>query len=179
MPPREPLEIRFWRFVIKRGPDDCWEWSGSRDKKGYGIIWIGYKLTADRTNTRSHRISWILANGTIPAGMYVCHKCDNPPCCNPGHLFIGTQTDNMADMRAKGRSATGDRNGSRTKPENLVRGEKHPQSKLTNAQINEIRIRYKSGLANQYDLAKEYNVCQPTISAIVAGKYWNTRQESA
>lgn len=91
---------RFWSRV-KRG-DGCWEWQGGSNQYGYGLF---TRRGCDTKVTRvASRISWELAHGPIPQGMVVCHKCDNPPCVNPDHLFIGTHLDNMRDMVAKGRS---------------------------------------------------------------------------
>lgn len=77
--------------------DECWEWNGCRDKDGYGI------KMANCYNWRTHRFAWTWANGPIPKGMMVLHRCDNPPCCNPRHLFLGTNTDNMRDRSLRGR----------------------------------------------------------------------------
>ncbi len=74
----------------------CWEWLGYRDQKGYG------KVNRDGKMQGVHRISWHLFRGEIPAGMFICHHCDNPPCVNPDHLFVGTNQDNLNDMMAKG-----------------------------------------------------------------------------
>lgn len=90
---------RFWAKVDRRGPDDCWEWTAGCNRKGYG------KFSLDGATRQSHRISWELANGQIPEGLCVLHRCDNPPCCNPAHLFLGTHADNHADRSLKGRHA--------------------------------------------------------------------------
>jgi hypothetical protein len=93
---QEPIEDRFWQFVNKT--DTCWLWTGSRSR-GYGLIGAG----ASGKTKSAHRVSYELANGPIPAGMWVLHKCDNPPCVNPAHLFLGDRADNMRDAFRKGR----------------------------------------------------------------------------
>lgn len=91
---------RFWEKVMKT--DNCWLWIGARERGGYGCIQIKHN------NFRAHRLSWELHHGTVPTGMHVLHTCDNPPCVNPTHLFLGTSLDNMADKVRKGRhSSTG------------------------------------------------------------------------
>lgn len=98
----EPLEDRFWRFVAKGSHSDCWIWRGGRHPRGYGILPIA--RGGKNRNVRAHRLSWEMANRCkIPEGMVACHSCDNPPCVNPAHIWIGTQADNMRDMIAKGR----------------------------------------------------------------------------
>lgn len=91
-----PLADRFWSRVEK-GPA-CWEWVGGRNADGYG------EVRADGRMQKAHRVSWALAHGPIPPGMHVCHTCDNPPCVNPEHLFLGTNRANMRDRQAKGRT---------------------------------------------------------------------------
>lgn len=102
------LRERFWNFVDKDGPPpqhvphigNCWVWTGSLNTRGYGVIQKGGKRTIP---TQASRASWILEFGPIPPGLYVLHRCDNPPCVRPSHLFVGTQDDNIKDAMAKER----------------------------------------------------------------------------
>lgn len=110
------LSERFWSKVDKQGSTECWPWTASVVKNlGYGQFGMG------GTMMRSHRVAWELSNGPIPAGMFVLHKCDNPPCCNPQHLFLGTQTDNMQDALAKGRHGHGTIGGPRKYSDALIK----------------------------------------------------------
>ena len=100
-----PLRERFWAKVARGGSIDCWEWQGHLTPKGYGQIYTGTYIDGRRCIKGAHRVAWELQRGDIPAGMQVCHICDNPSCVNPAHLFLGTQKDNMQDMSCKGRGA--------------------------------------------------------------------------
>ena len=97
---------RFWNKIDRREPNECWPWIGGISR-GYGH-WSFWESGKCRSTT-SHRKAWELANGPIPAGLFVLHRCDNPPCCNPAHLWLGTHADNMADKVAKGRQWRGGR----------------------------------------------------------------------
>jgi hypothetical protein len=85
----------FWAKVDVSDSASCWPWTGHRDARGYG--------RTTKRSTTAHRVAWEVTHGEIPAGLFVCHRCDNPPCCNPAHLFLGTAGDNARDMAAKGR----------------------------------------------------------------------------
>lgn len=97
------LAFRFWRKVAKGKPDECWEWQGHRERGGYGTV--AFRKAKNQPYQKlAHRVAWELSNtADIPDGMFVCHTCDNPPCCNPNHLWLGTQADNNRDMIQKGR----------------------------------------------------------------------------
>ena len=142
--------IAFWQKVDRSGGDDaCWEWlAGTRG--GYGLMrWRG-------KTTSAHRVSWELAHGSIPDGLDVLHSCDNPRCVYPAHLFLGTHQDNMVDMLRKGRG-------------NKPSGEKNGNSKLTDAQVAEIRRRYAAGGITQTQLGAEFDVAHTNIGYIVRG----------
>lgn len=142
-------EERFWLKVDKSGGEDaCWRWTGAHAINGYGLLWIKDK------HVYAHRFSFILFNGGIADGMLVCHKCDNPICVNPKHLFSGTNNDNVQDKVNKGRSPKGD---------------KHRSTILPDVKVAEIRYRYKSEGAKCSTLAKEYNMSRGYIYRIVKG----------
>lgn len=101
---RVAIEDRFWSKVNRRGPDDCWLWLASLCQ-GYGQI--AGTVDGKRRPVSAHRVAWELTHGAIPEGLSVLHRCDNPPCVNPAHLFIGTQPDNLSDARRKGRLIDG------------------------------------------------------------------------
>lgn len=135
----------FWGRVRLTANDDlCWEWTGCRNKAGYGTILSDYK------HTLTHRMAWELTNGKIPEGLYALHHCDNKGCCNPKHLYLGTYADNSRDLELRG-----------------SRG----HQKLKREQIPTIRERYKNG-ATLTELAKNYGVALRTISRAVKRISW-------
>lgn len=138
------LGQRFWKYV-QRG-DGCWEWTGSRYKR-YGCI-----RSSERPHRflSAHRVSWEIANGPIPKGMVVCHRCDNGFCVRPDHLFLGTQIDNIRDMDAKGR-----------------RGNR----KLTERQVRSARHRVSLG-ETQASVARDFGVTAGAISSALRGATW-------
>lgn len=172
----------FWSKVDKSNGDDaCWLWTGSVRGYGYGQFWFNSR------NRPTHRISWELAHGEIPDGLLVCHRCDNPICVNPKHLFLGTQQDNIDDKTRKGRQAIGDRNGvythpekrpfgernaRYTHPENTAHGEAHGRHKLTELQVREIRQLYIEKGISQRQLARMFGITKTHVRRIVRGENW-------
>lgn len=147
---RSSVDDRFWSKVLK-ADDGCWVWTASRDRDGYGYVGLG------GVTRRAHRVSWSMANGNIPPGLFVCHSCDNPPCVNPAHLFLGTLADNNKDRAAKGRSA---------------KGERHGQAKLTEEKVAFIRSKYAKGGVTKKSLAEQFGVDASTIGLVINGKQW-------
>lgn len=162
----ERLRHHGWTVVAETG---CWEWSGCLRPGGYGQLAVGRRSGDNSKNSIPMKASvaayraWV---GDIPGGMDVCHRCDNPPCINPRHLFLGTRAENIADAIRKHR-----------KPN----GENHTQVKLSDAQVREIRLRYLAGGISQRALAEEYGVCQQLVSHYVRGtrRQTPTRRVSA
>ena len=150
----KPVESRFWSRVHKT--DNCWIWTAGRASFGYG------KMSVRGRSERAHRIAWELHNGAIPHGKYVLHRCDNPACVRPDHLFLGTLRDNSQDMMEKGRAKFG--GGIATQ------GERNGRARLTAAAVREIRAAYPA--TRQVDLAERYGVSQVAISHIVLRKSW-------
>jgi hypothetical protein len=164
--PRGSLAERLWSKIRKT--DTCWEWTGSIDGGGYGHLYSGVGGKGG-TLLKAHRVVWELTYGSIPDGLWVLHKCDNRACVRPDHLFLGTHADNMADMKAKGRGVTGDRNGTHTHPERC-RGEAKGSSRLTADQVREIRV--IGSAISLKKLASRYGVGQTAIWDILHGVTW-------
>lgn len=149
---------RFWPKVDVGEPDACWPWTGPiRGRSPYGAF------KADRTTHGAHRVSWEIANGPIPAGLQVLHRCDNPPCVNPAHLFVGTRADNMRDAAAKGRL-----------PLAMIEqsGEKNVNARLTADVVRAIRADRAAGM-KLVPLAEKYGVGYSTVRDVVHGRTWS------
>lgn len=157
---------RFWGYIAKKDINECWLWTGSTVGRGYGRMSFGRHRTL-----RSHRVAYLLHYGLWPGELLVCHKCDNPPCCNPHHLFLGTSDDNIKDAVKKGRMISGDQWQAKH-PNHVKRGSQNHTSKLTEAQVLEIRERVAKKEMPQYQLQKIYRICQRTMYLIVHRKSW-------
>ena len=143
------VEHRFWSHVQKT--DDCWIWTASR-VGGYGRMWL-----AENVRILAHRLSWLIHNGTIPVGKRVLHKCDNPPCVRPDHLFLGTMKDNIQDALRKKRMAFGERVGS---------------ARLADSDVVEIHRLHRDGKSG-YAIAKHFSIDRGKIYKILKRKMWS------
>jgi hypothetical protein len=161
-----PAEERFWAKVNKT--DGCWLWTGAVMSKGYGTLRMG------KTTQLAHRVSWSVHRGLIHDELCVLHHCDVPLCVNPQHLFLGTREDNNKDRNMKGRSATGDRNGSRKHPESRphLRGESCGGAKLTWPLIRQVRALYATGRYSHRRLGVLMGVAHCSIGRIIRQKTW-------
>lgn len=151
-----PMEVQFASRLGETTPTGCILWTGSVNEHGYGFLSVGTSRK-NRRNKYAHRISYELKHGPIPSDMKVLHRCDNPPCVNPDHLFLGTHSDNVADKIAKGRGAKGEQAG---------------PSKLTESQVIEIRRRYALGGISIKNLAAEFGMTFHPVWCIIRNRTW-------
>lgn len=149
---KDPVE-RFWKFVsVPEDNDGCWDWTGRKNYKGYGVMKI------NRRNVQSHRFSYELhQKQEIPLGLLACHKCDNPACVNPDHIFIGTIQENNLDRDRKSRKAVGERNG---------------KSKLTEERVRSIKILLSQKVSDS-EIARRFGLWYTTVRAIRLGITWS------
>jgi DNA-binding CsgD family transcriptional regulator len=150
---RKPIAERFKGKYTVVDETGCWQWTSATAEGRYGMLWF-----ADGKSKYAHRVSYELHIGPIPKGLVVCHRCDNGLCVNPDHLFAGTTKDNYDDMMSKGRGAR-------------QAGEWNPGSKLTLAQVDQIR-KLKGGQRSQEEIAKQFDVSRGTIRDIWKGRSW-------
>ena len=142
------LEKRFWEKVEKRGDNDCWIWKGTKQKNGYG------RIKVDGKSLLAHRLSYELNMSKIPNGLWVLHKCDNPKCVNPNHLFLGNRSDNMKDAFKKGRMIWGGQN-----------------KKFTIKEIDYIKNLKGKNVSNR-KIGDLMNVSHSTINDIINNRYY-------
>ena len=150
---------RFNRYVDKAAPGGCWLWTGAKRNHGYGAMSVGSRRDGTKRAEQAHRISYEIHKGPIPAGLHVCHACDNPSCVNPDHLWLGTPGDNARDRDAKDR---------------VQHGQRHYAAKLKAADVSEI-IRV-GRFISQAELARRFDVHPSNISMILSGKRWKRSQ---
>lgn len=148
-PSRRNTPGKFWANVQKG--DGCWEWQGCTEKDGYGVFFMWGR------QWRAHRLAYILTHGHVLPNVSVLHECDNRRCVRPDHLFLGTNTDNMADRYNKGRSAS---------------GEHHGRAILTESIVLTCRDRFYAGNETARALAREYGVGESTMLDAIHGKSW-------
>lgn len=177
----EEDQKRFWMKVKMKSQNDCWTWTAGRNGSGYGAF------KANGGQHAAHRVSYELSFGKIQEGLFICHRCDNPVCVNPRHLFVGTHKDNMKDMSTKGRSASGERHISRLHPERLARGDRHgshlhPErvprgerngnAKMTSEKVRQIREALLIEGVVQKEIAKQFGVSAHAVSKLNRNKSW-------
>jgi hypothetical protein len=156
---------RFWEKVDRSGGTNaCWPWTAWKFRDGYGGFRAGHTV-------RANRMAWELIWGKIPDDLCVCHHCDHPHCCNPGHMFLGSQAENSADRNRKGRTAYGNRSPARLHPESRPRGSAHSSAKLTEDAVMEIRLRHAAG-ERFSDLGRLFGVSNVAARMAAIGRTW-------
>lgn len=145
------IEKRFWSKVAIKNEKRCWLWNGGTDKDGYGIFWVNPR------NQFAHRLAYIFEFGEFDKTLNVLHKCDNPSCVNPNHLFLGTHQDNMNDMVKKNRS---------------LKGEKMYSAKLTECNVKKIKTLLKDNSISLAAIATQFKVSKSAILDIKMGRTW-------
>ena len=156
--PTMPLKCRLYSKVAINEHSGCWEWTGST-RNGYGRIIVGSRTDGTRRNESAHRVSYALNYGEIPEGYEICHKCDNPLCINPEHLFLGTRADNIADRERKGRNV-------------IFTGEEQARAKLTKKDVKNARWERAMKGTTYQELADKYGVSKKTMINAIKGVTW-------
>ena len=160
---------RFWSKVDKSGGENaCWPWKASFARNRYP------QFRSNGRTLRGNRVAYFLTYGPLPLDKpCVCHRCDNPACCNPAHLFAGTQRENLADMTAKGREARGERHGVHTQPERRTRGERNGHAQLTSEQVHAIRELRHVHKIPASQVATQFGISKWTVYDVARGRRWN------
>lgn len=156
-----PLAERFAAKYVVDKDTGCWVWTAHRTPSGYGQIFVRNRTRAGAPSrrghgVRAHRVAWEMFRGEIPDGMVVCHRCDNPPCVNPDHLFLGTHADNQRDKDQKGR---------------VARGIANARAKLNDQAVVDIRNRHAAGASKQ-SIARHYGVTPRVVFLVLTGQTW-------
>jgi hypothetical protein len=159
--------VRFYSKIVCRLDSGCWEWQRMTNPQGYGMFSVRGELRWHPM--LAHRFSWQALVGPIPEGLFVCHHCDNPICVRPDHLFVGTHTDNMADMYRKGRGCIGDAHHTRQHPENLHRNLNHHMTKISDDDVRLLRELHTQGVRPSV-LAARFGISCPRVSDLLHGR---------
>jgi hypothetical protein len=163
----ERRSAAFWAKVKVGAIDECWPWLSYCRPIGPSSLGYGRWAFAKGRVVAAHRAAWMFSKSRdVPTAMLVCHRCDNPPCCNPAHLFVGTVADNNKDRAAKGRTVRGARDDALT---NFATGERHGSAKLTQTLADAIRADPRS----LSQVAPAFGISERTASRIRQGKSWN------
>ena len=172
---KSSFESRFWSKVEIKSESECWLWTAYRDRKGYGHFYLA------GSDVRAHIVAYKLAHEDFEKGKHVLHRCDNPPCCNPSHLCLGTNAENVADKMRKGRyrCLSGENHANHLRPERLARGERNGASKLDWRAVNRIRALYNARVASQRELAAMFGVGQNAVGKIVRNETWKSEDTCA
>ena len=157
---------RFNKYIQKGKQDECILWTGGRFYNGYGQFRLGKK------KIKAHRFSFVIHKGPIPEGMLVCHRCDNPICVNPDHLWLGTSKQNSEDRDKKGRM--GDCGACCKKTTGMFKGVKNPAAKITQADADSIRKKYTTGKYTYRKLAKIFYLSSASIANVIKERTWNS-----
>lgn len=144
---------RFWRKINKLSPSECWPWTGATNTRGYGKFRVNKKLYY------ATRMVWFLAHGAQPDGLGLLHKCDNPICCNPDHLFLGSRADNVADMTSKRRNR-------------VPLGSDHSNATLTDSDVIAIRRLRATTSLTGVEIGKQFGVTKSTVARIITRQIW-------
>lgn len=162
-----PKTARLFSSKFLLNPENqCHEWTASLDHKGYGQFRFGARIM------KAHRFSWMMANQQDPGSLFVCHRCDNPKCVNPEHLFLGTHSDNMKDMHSKGRAPAQTGAWRDVCPESVLRGEDAPNVKIAESVVRAILDSPDTGWGCRARLAKQHGITPQHVGRILAGKAW-------
>ncbi len=163
--PKQSYEAFSKKLNKSAGENGCWPWIGAVNRRGYGVTSINHRLVT------THRLAYFYEHGSFPDGLCVCHRCDNPPCCNPAHLFIGTTQDNTADMVRKKRQSSGEKHSKAIMP-GRYRGIAHYAAKMTEAEVLNVRRLFDVENLSPRSISKTLNLPWRRVQKIAYRQTW-------